>query len=103
MKTILLMVVLAGALALAQDSGGSGTAPLAVIRPGLSVELRAAFWRALAEFNAVKPRYDAAEAKLSAADAALRAACGAGFDYGKDAAGEPVCIAKPEAKPEAKK
>ncbi len=96
---LLLLLVSAGAVALAQDNhhtAANGNPPAAPI----STEQRASFWRAAAELNAIKPTFDRAQANLQKIVADLRKACGEMTFDTDPQTGEPTCI-KP--KPEAQK
>ncbi len=69
--------------------------------PGISPDLRAKFWRAAADYNAVAPQFERVKANLEAVRAELKAACGAGRDLDGDDKGEPICkvaLKKSEAK-----
>jgi len=69
--------------------------------PTIPVELRARFWRTVADATTSQAQAEKAQAALDQARAELVKACGDAHQLAADAQGEPVCVEKP--KPEAAK
>jgi hypothetical protein len=62
----------------------------------IPAELAAAFWHAAAEFNAIAPKYQQAEAALKARRAELEKACGEQHTVQAGSGPELICVAKEE-------
>lgn len=94
---ILTLLVLALSPAFAEDQAKP-------IKPTISWEQRALFWRSLSEFNVSKTAFDKAQAALLAAQGEMVKVCGADYTVQLDQRGEPSCAAnpKPESKQESK-
>ncbi len=80
--------------------GGSGAGKAKVFQ--IPPELAAAFWHAAAEFNAIAPKYQQAEAALKARRAELEKACGDHHVVQGGSGPELVCVPKEDTAKEKK-
>lgn len=89
MKKLLILFIV-GLPVIAADSNSPAAAPRQI-----SAELRAKFWRVIAEQESAKAAADRAVQSAKAVEAEMRQECG-DLQVVMNASGEPACAAKPE-------